>query len=216
MIRRGELDAINVGKEWRIPEHALDALRTGYGRRRPDPLFMTTDEFLKLPVEKVPVQLIKGLVVRDAAPFVPHQELVGKIHILMHRCIAEAGEGRVLLSPTDVVLSDDTVLQPDLLAVSKKRFSIIGNRVEGPPDLVIEVESENTRERDMTTKRMLYAEFGVPEVWYVSGRHEYIIQMTDPVDGDYRSKQVHEKQDVIVSYVFPTLTVELSKLFAED
>lgn len=226
MIRGGRIPAVKIGREWRIPEGALEqwlgnGTRTGTDGRRPRsgeshgeaPLFMTAEEFLRLPEENLPVQLIKGYVVRDPAPFVPHQELVGRLYIVLHRNIVETGQGRVLLSPTDVVLSDDTVLQPDLLAVSNKRAHIIGRRVEGPPDLVIEVEAENTRERDLTVKRMLYAKHGVGEFWYVSGTRELVIQMCDPAGDDYRAKSIHKAPGQVISHVFPSMTVLLDELF---
>lgn len=212
MIQRGELAAVKVGKEWRIPGNALDHLLSSQGNFYRNHLFMTTDEFLQLPEDSLPTQLIRGYVVRDPAPFVPHQMLVGRLYISLHRAIVETGQGIVLLSPTDVVLSDDTVLQPDLLAVSKDRLPIIGKRVEGPPDLVIEVESEHTRERDMTVKRMLYAQYGVRELWYVSGSSRSIIQMTDPADGDYRTKSVHTIPAAVTSSMFPGLNVGLAQL----
>lgn len=213
MIRNGDLAAVKIGKAWRIPDGVVEQLLATDGRLRgPRRLFMTTDEFLRLPEETLPVQLIKGYVVRDPAPFVPHQVLVGRLYILLHRAIAEQGQGTVLLSPTDVVLSGDTVLQPDALAVSEMRSHIITNRVEGPPDLVVEVEAENTRERDMTSKRMLYAKYGVPEFWFVSGRREFLVQMTEPVDDDYRVKAVHEKPATVTARAFPGLTVSLDQL----
>ena len=57
----------------------------------------------------------------------------------------------------DVILSDDTILQPDLLYVSKPRRQIIKQRVEGPPDLVIEIISGTSR-RDRVEKLDLYAD----------------------------------------------------------
>lgn len=227
MIRRRTIPAIKMGKEWRIPEWSLREWVGNEGvaatngpplhfrePRREDPLFMTTEEFLRLPEENLPVQLIKGYVVRDPAPFVPHQKLVGRLLLVLHQQVERAGRGQVLLSPTDVVLSDDTVLQPDLLVVTRQRSHIIGRRVKGPPDLVIEVEAENTRERDLTVKRMLYARHDVAEFWYVSGSRKLIIQMLDPAGDDYRVKSTHEAPARLTSRLFPSLSVELDELFS--
>lgn len=213
LIRRGEIPAVKVGKQWRVPADALAGLRAEARAAAAEPLFMTTEEFLRLPVENLPVQLVKGLVVRDPAPFVPHQVLVGRLHILLHRGVEEAGEGMVLLSPTDVVLSHDTVLQPDLLAVRRERLHIVGKRVEGPPDLVVEVEAEHTRERDLTVKRMLYAKHGIPEMWYASGSRRLLIQFVEPIEDDYRLRVVHTAPARVESRSFPGLVADLDQVF---
>ena len=71
------------------------------------------------------------------------------------------GLGEVLISPTDVYLSNTNVLQPDLLFVSAARASIITERdVHGAPDLVVEIASPATRRRDRTVKMEIYARTG--------------------------------------------------------
>ena len=56
----------------------------------------------------------------------------------------------------------------DLLFVSKKQAYIVTeDNVQGPPDLVVEILSPSTAERDRTFKRALYARYGVREYWLV-------------------------------------------------
>ena len=66
------------------------------------------------------------------------------------------------------MLSDTDVVQPDLLFVSNERAHIITDEnVQGAPDLVVEILSPSTAERDKTFKRSLYAKHGVKEYWLV-------------------------------------------------
>lgn len=105
-----------------------------------------------------------------------------------------------MLSPMDVTLADDTILQPDLLYVSKGRRHIIKERVEGPPDLAIEIIS-GTGRRDRVEKLDLYARYGVAEYWIVdpdsqlieflineNGR--YVVQ--SPANDRYQSPRLPE------------------------
>ena len=65
----------------------------------------------------------------------------------------------------DVVLSDTDTVEPDLLFISKERMGIITRlNVQGAPDLVVEIHSPSTAQRDLTAKRELYARHGVKRV----------------------------------------------------
>jgi Uma2 family endonuclease len=121
-------------------------------------------DYWKLP-EGVPVELIKGRFVVSPSPNMLHQFIVA---LLLERLLNAARKrgGIAVCSPMDVILSDDTILQPDLLYISKPRRVIVKERVEGPPDLVIEVISGSER-RDRVEKLDLYARYGVGEYWIV-------------------------------------------------
>ena len=81
---------------------------------------------------------------------------------------SENNLGRVYHAPYDVVLSNTDVVQPDLLFVSNARGDIITpENIQGAPDLVVEILSLSTAERDRTFKRTLYARHGVKEYWMV-------------------------------------------------
>lgn len=119
------------------------------------------------------VELIEGELVMSPAPKTRHQIVIGQLMRVIQNA-EDAGRGLALVSPTDVVFSDATILQPDLLYVAASRRHIIGDRVQGPPDLVIEVLSEGAERRDLVAKLDLYARFGVPEYWIVDSRAQTI------------------------------------------
>ncbi|HUP51898.1 MAG TPA: Uma2 family endonuclease, partial [Longimicrobiales bacterium] len=54
-----------------------------------------------------------------------------------------------------------------VIYVSRERAGILGQRVEGAPDLVVEVLSPATGRRDLGEKLLLYAESGIAEYWIV-------------------------------------------------
>jgi Uma2 family endonuclease len=76
--------------------------------------------------------------------------------------------GRIFSAPFDVVFSKFDVVEPDLLYVSNARQDVLtAQHVRGAPDLVVEIGSPGTRERDETIKRRLYEQSGVAEYWVV-------------------------------------------------
>jgi Uma2 family endonuclease len=128
-------------------------------------------DYWQLP-EGEPVELIKGRLVVSPSPNFLHQIIVGTLLGRLQSCARKNG-GVTIVSPMDVTLSDDTILQPDLLYISKERRSIIKQRVEGPPDLVIEIISGTAR-RDRIEKLDLYAQYQVPEYWIVDPAAQHI------------------------------------------
>lgn len=128
-------------------------------------------DYWQLP-EGEPVELIEGRFVVSPSPNMLHQTIAGVLYEILLAVARKTG-GKVVFSPMDVVLSDDTILQPDLLYVSKARRQIIKERVEGPPDLVVEIVS-GTGRRDRVEKLALYAKYGVGEYWIVDPESQHI------------------------------------------
>ena len=129
-------------------------------------------DYWQLP-EGAPVELIRGEFVMSPAPRTRHQVVVGELNAML-RVAAKNGGGLTLPSPTDVVLSDDTILQPDALYIAKDRRGIVDDRVNGPPDLAIEVLSPGAERRDRIQKLDLYARYGVAELWIVDPEAQHI------------------------------------------
>ena len=113
-------------------------------------------------------ELLDGELVMVPSPNMPHQRVATDLAGFLNVFAKERGLGSVYAAPTDVVLSDNNVVQPDILFISREREHIITHaNVQGAPDLVVEIRSPSTAERDLTVKRRLYAEHGVSEYWLV-------------------------------------------------
>jgi len=129
---------------------------------------MTTNEYLYYTVEtNRPRELRYGILREPPAPFFRHQAVVFRVA----RRIADVCDDadRVVIAPIDVILDADQALivQPDVLFVSAARASIIRDQIWGAPDLVVEVLSPGTAERDRTEKRGWYRQYGVREYWLI-------------------------------------------------
>ena len=115
--------------------------------------------------------------------------------------IAEAAGGFAFNAPLDVVLADHSVVQPDVIYISAARLGMVGKRIDGAPDLAVEVLSPGSARRDRGEKLSLYAETGIREYWIVEPetRHiEFLVNeagrfiVSLPVAGIYRSEQIPE------------------------
>ena len=113
-------------------------------------------------------ELLDGELVKVPTPLVNHQRVLGNLMLKVASFVWERNLGRVYPRPTDVVLSDTTVVEPDILFVSSQRSHIITREnIQGAPDLVVEIYDPPTAERDRTVKLDLYALHGVKEYWIV-------------------------------------------------
>ena len=132
------------------------------------PRVWTYDEMVaELPETNLPVELWNGEIVMSPAPHPDHQRIVRNYFRKLDRFVEEKSLGEVLFSPCDVVLTQKRVVQPDVLYISKARLDIIQNYIAGVPDLVMEVISEGSWQRDRIEKKALYEQFGLPEYWIV-------------------------------------------------
>ena len=129
-------------------------------------------------------ELLYGRLLVTPAPTARHQHIVVRIVRVLVDC-ADRHEDQALVSPVDVIFADHSVVQPDVIYVRKERAAIVRERVEGAPDLVVEVLSPGTARRDIGEKLRLYAEAGVAEYWIVDPVHSTFEFLTNAGGGDF-------------------------------
>lgn len=132
------------------------------------PIKLTYREYLTWPDDGRRYELYEGDVYMVPSPSVKHQRISRKLEALLGQFLLENGQGEVFHAPLDVVFSESTVVQPDILFISHQRRNIIGEQnISGAPDLVVEILSPATEERDRGAKLQLYCRYGVRECWLV-------------------------------------------------
>jgi len=172
----------------------------------------TYEDYLKTP-DNQRYELIEGELLMTPSPVPRHQKISGKLGFELMRFITENDLGEVFYAPCDVYLDDENVVQPDILFISKERLNIIGDKnIQGAPELVVEIISENTAYRDMVQKKRLYARFGVREYWIVipeDGSIEiYILR-----DNTYELYKAYGKNDILESPYLKDFKIGLKEIF---
>ena len=102
---------------------------------------LTRDDLEGMPDDGHRYELVEGTLVVSPAPGMPHQDaafLLAKL--LADQCPPHL---KVLMAPFDVVLADDTVVEPDVLVAS--RAALTPKNLPGPPVLAVEVLSPSSR-----------------------------------------------------------------------
>ncbi|NOZ39321.1 MAG: Uma2 family endonuclease [Planctomycetes bacterium] len=168
------------------------------------------EDYWQLP-EGEPCELIQGRFIMSPSPTSRHQTIIVLLSELLLKS-ARQGGGVALCAPMDVVFSDDTILQPDLLYIAKQRREIVKQRIEGPPDLVIEILSPGTERRDRLAKLDLYARYGVSEYWIVDPASQ-LFEFLLNEDGRY--VVLSQANDEFQSPRLPEVKIQLSVFWKE-
>jgi Uma2 family endonuclease len=107
------------------------------------------------------------LVVREK-PSKKHDKAIDRAHALLSAHADEGDLGAVFRWPWPVELSRYDLVRPDVTFVAWGRDGVIGvDGVRGAPELIVEVVSPETRERDLGEKQRLYQWAKVFEYWVV-------------------------------------------------
>ena len=160
-------------------------------------------------------ELIEGDFYVLPAPSFKHQTVAANLGMALRQHVRTNRLGVVVWAPTDVVLSQESVVQPDILFVSNERRGIITEaNVSGAPDLVVEILSPSTAERDRELKLDLYARYGVREYWIVDPEAETVEVMELGAEGASNVRRYDGGS--VESALLPTLKIEVAEAFEED
>ncbi len=170
---------------------------------------LTVKELYEIYPPESRVELINGEVYEMPAPTTSHQRVLFRI---AKRLDEAKGKGEVLIAPVDVMLSEDILLQPDLVLVLDT--TKVKDRVEGVPDLVVEVVSPSSLKRDVVDKFRLYEKYGVKEYWLVFPAEKSLLIFTLTDKGYELFSEAHEKGRV-KSKLIEGFELEVSEVFQE-
>ena len=169
------------------------------------------------------VELLRGKIVAMAAPKPQHQDAVIALGSIL-RAYLKGKQCRAFVAPFDVKLYDKnkslladrdiyTVVQPDVCVVCDLAKLKDNRGCSGAPDLVVEVVSPSTKQRDLHEKKELYAEAGVLEYWIAFADSKIILTHILKEDGTYTDPKMYSDTDFITPHIFPDLRIDLADVF---
>lgn len=173
----------------------------------------TYEDLEQLPTDGNRYEIVDGELLVTPAPIPLHQRLVMNLSAQLWLHVKKHSLGEVLAAPLDIVFTDSTVLEPDVLFVSKSRRHIIGEKnLSGPPDLVVEVLSPSSQRFDREVKPKQYALHGVPEFWRIDP-DEKTVEVFRLESGAYELTASLAFGDELTSPLFPGLSLPVSSLW---
>ena len=124
----------------------------------------TTREFEQLP-EGFPAQLIEGCLVKEPPVRYSHQSLAAHIRFRLAQLV---GPDRVPDHPSTVKVDEHNAFNPDIVVIAAPHDP--DALYVGVPQLVVEVLSRRTEQRDRQVKTPRLLALGVAEVWLIDER----------------------------------------------
>ncbi len=174
---------------------------------------MSLKEFLSLPEDGPKYELEYGEIVELTRPTFEHNELLLNLAMILKTHIRANQLGRLRMDIL-VVLDELTHLAyaPDLIFVATENLAVIQDGcVYGAPDLVVEILSPSTANRDHFTKFKAYHKTGVPWYWIIDPSGPGIEEHHHTPDGYLRTATV-ECDARFHPGLFPDLTIDLNTL----
>lgn len=178
-----------------------------------EPIRLTYEDYCALPDDGRRYEILDGDLYMSPSPITLHQLVVGNTYHVLRHHVDRHALGKVFIAPYDVVLGKHDVVEPDVIFVSKAHKSIITRKnIRGAPDLLVEVLSPSTAERDTRDKRNIYARCGVKWYWIVDPDAESILELKR-VRNAYAKVSITKGDSVFRPALFPGLEINLASLW---
>jgi Uma2 family endonuclease len=176
---------------------------------------MTAEEYFAVSVEGDRKQLVDGFIVVNEPTLLHNYSQVRILTALVNW--TEGAPGRGLAStPTDVVPDQYNVFGPDVVWLSEDRIpERLDRRLEGMPDLAVEVRSPSTWRYDIGKKRAAYERAGLPELWLVdtSSRTVIVGRRSAREVPSFDMELELSEEDELTSPQLPGFTLPVERIF---
>jgi Uma2 family endonuclease len=184
----------------------------------PQRIKMSYEEYLQFAGDSQIVEWVEGEVISYIPPVSDHQRLVIFLSELLNSFIQFFGLGELFIAPYEVKLwPDGPSREPDIVFIKRENLSkITEQKIEGAPDLIVEVISPGSVSVDRVAKFGEYERAGVSEYWIIDPRlHQqqadfYILGD----DGLYYDQSI-DAEGVYHSKVIPNFWLNLAWLWQE-
>jgi len=188
-------------------------------KKIPQPKLLTYHDYVKLtPPESGNFELLNGRIFFMASPKPSHQDISSLLHTFLGFYIVGNKLGKLFAAPMDVLFTLHNTFQPGLLFISKERLNIIGeSKIEGSPDLVVEILSpsnniNDAERRPISYKKHIYETTGVKEYWLINVEKQ-TLTLYKHIDNELRWQKDIQKNEVLKSEIIQGFELKLSNIF---
>jgi len=179
----------------------------------------TYSDYINWP-ENQRIELIDGKVYLMTFPSRIHQKTLGKIFYQFANYLKDKS-CEVYMAPFDVRFPDENeedekdiknVVQPDIVVVCDET-KLDEKGCTGAPDLIVEIISPSTAQKDKLHKFNLYEKHGVKEYWIVEPENKILNVFILQENKRYGRPEIYTQDDKVKVSIFEDLMIDLKDIF---
>ena len=156
------------------------------------------------------VELIEGDMINEPGINPPHSAITARLNELLVLSVGRS----VTVSPCGSVrLGDFSVPQPDLMLLTRREDFYFGRRPTAADVLLLIEVSDGSLAYDQSTKRALYARYGVEEYWVVDVQGERVFVYSEPAGEGYARVVECTAADIVSPRAVPVVQIQVGTLF---
>lgn len=179
----------------------------------PEQGMWTESAYLALGTKRM-VELSDGCLEILPMPTAFHQYILLFVLDALRAFVKQHAAGHVLPAPLPVWLWQGKFREPDIVYCKPERIPDMHGQPKGA-DLAVEIVSpgEDSRERDLKTKRQEYAAAGISEYWIVDPDERHIVVLT-LAGNTYREHGTFKVGSQATSLLLPGFAIDVAAMFA--
>lgn len=178
------------------------------------PLHMTEQEFLEFCDEDTKAEYIDGEVIVHSPVSNKHSRIATFLTTILQLYIDQHLLGTIWGENFQVRPRPGLRRIPDLIFISVDNQVIVTNsEVDGVPDLVVEIVSPDSLERDWRVKYLEYEKAGIREYWVIDPIYEKMNIYCLSEQGKYEAQKIENK--ILQSKVLPGFWIKPEWLWQE-
>lgn len=156
------------------------------------------------------VELIEGLIVEIPPEGTEHVYFEENLVKKLERSLS----GRAYVRESKPITLSNSEPEPDIVVARLPRSQYIEHHPFSEDiELLIEV-SKATRNRDLSTKKQLYAAENISEYWIVDIKNRKLIVFRFPASGEYQQRIEFSASETVYPLAFPDIAIAVSEIFA--
>jgi len=149
-------------------------------------------------------EILEGQTILRAAPGPRHELICSRLHATIHASVANLASTRLLAPRTEVKLSSNTLVCPDIALVAQ---------ATGKLWLAVEIVSSEDHRPDTVIKKQIYEEARLPRLWMVDPRYDNVETYHGSEYG-LMLKEILAGREALSEKLLPEFHIGVAELFA--